>query len=168
MQLRVIFDTNIYGNIVLEKNVQEFLEKIKTDKDFVVYGFGLIRKELRDTPKKERIGLVGTRNYLLQVYDAVIGAHYLENSAKIDYLAKKFYGQYRTVGGIHPWEKVKIDMTIVACACMNSLDVVYSDDESTLASKSAQKAYKHITLKENLRVPTFYKYKDLKEKYNIK
>lgn len=49
-QLRVIFDTNIYGLFIKEaqKNI-EFLEaSITHDPAFVVYGYPLIRKELKD------------------------------------------------------------------------------------------------------------------------
>ncbi len=37
--LRVIFDTNIYGKLIEEKNVQDILLKIKGDNVFKIYGF---------------------------------------------------------------------------------------------------------------------------------
>jgi len=49
--LRVIFDTNIYGKLIEEEKFKEIATKIKNDSEFKVYGFPVIRKELRDTPK---------------------------------------------------------------------------------------------------------------------
>ena len=164
--LRVIFDTNIYGIIILEN--PEIVEKIVRDTDLVVYNFKPIRRELRDIPKKERIKELSKRNFALQIYDQITKNHYLSESIKIDKLALKFYNRYRAEGGIRDWKttNIKIDFTIVACACLNSLDVIYSNDESTMISKPALKAYKHIAIKESLKVPNFWRYKDLKERYN--
>ena len=50
---------------------------------------------------------------------------------------------------------------VVACATINNLDIVYSQDKKTLLNKHALKAYKHINIKENLRTPNFLKYDDL-------
>jgi len=50
---------------------------------------------------------------------------------------------------------------IVACASLNKLDIVYSADNKTLLSKQALKAYKHIHIKESLKLPTFFTYEDL-------
>lgn len=163
--LRVIFDTNVYGFIILESS--KFVEKIVSDKELVIYNFNPIRKELRDIPKKQRLGAFNKRNYALQVYDTITKGHYLYESIKIDKLALKFYNQYRNEGGIKNWKSnIKIDFTIVACACINNLDVVCSDDASSMVSKSALKAYRHIAIKESLRMPNFWRYADLKGRYN--
>ena len=63
----VIFDTNIYGKLIEEKNVNEISNKIKNDKNFIVYGFQPIRKELRDTPKTSKLGKLSRRNLLLSL-----------------------------------------------------------------------------------------------------
>ncbi len=68
VMLRVIMDTNIYGRLVEEENFREIATKIKNDPDFKVYGFGLIRKELRDTPKTSKLGRFSRRNLLLRAY----------------------------------------------------------------------------------------------------
>jgi hypothetical protein len=44
--LRVIFDTNIYGMLLQEKDIVDIEQRLEKDKDFVVYGFSLIRNEL--------------------------------------------------------------------------------------------------------------------------
>ncbi|MEK6932888.1 MAG: hypothetical protein AABW56_03790 [Nanoarchaeota archaeon] len=50
--LRVIFDTNVYGHLITEKDFIEIQRKIKDDKEFVVYGYKPIRDEIRAIPKK--------------------------------------------------------------------------------------------------------------------
>lgn len=167
--LRVIMDTNIYGRLVEEENFREIVTKIKNDQEFKVYGFGLIRKELRDTPKSSKLGRFSRRNLLLNLYDGITGGKYLKDSLKIHHLAMKFYNSYRELGGIRNWDKTNIDadFTIVACAMFYNLDVLVSDDVKTMLSKVALKAYKHISVKEGLRTPTFYQYSDLKARYKF-
>jgi len=66
--LRVIFDTNIYGFLLKEQDSIKLEEKIKRDKEFVVYNYGPIRKELRDIPKVTKLSRK-TRILLLGMYD---------------------------------------------------------------------------------------------------
>ncbi|MBS3156592.1 hypothetical protein J4442_00265 [Candidatus Woesearchaeota archaeon] len=167
--LRVIFDTNIYGLLVEEKNIDIIGKRIADDKEFVIYGFKLIRKELRDVPKGEKLGKLKTRNLILTLYDKLTEGRYLENSIEIDKLALKFYNAYREFGGIKNWNKsnINIDFTLVACATFYKLDVVISDDSKTLLSKPALKAYKHICVKEGIWQPNLWRYSDLKIKFNF-
>ncbi len=167
--LRVIFDTNIYGKIIEEDSFEEVATRIKEDTEFKVYGFGVIRKELRDTPKTSKLGRFSRRNLLLSLYDGITGGKYLKDSLQIHRLAMKFYNAYREFGGIRNWDKTNIDVdfTIVACAMFFKLDIVVSDDSKTMLSKQALKAFKHISIKEALRQPIFWKYSDLKTRYNF-
>ena len=167
--LRVIFDTNIYGLLIKEDKISVIREKILKDKDFIIYGFKLVRSELRDTPKEEKLGKLKTRNLLLSLYDELTKGRYLKDSIQINRLALKFYNTYREFGGIRNWKEsnIDIDFTIVACASFYKLDVVISDDSKTMLSKKARKAYRHITLKEGMWNPNFWKYSDLKTKYNF-
>lgn len=167
--LRVIFDTNIYGLLVLEKEEPEIRKKIKKDKDFIIYGFKEIRKELRKVPKEAKLGRLSKRNYLLNLYDALTEGKYLKESIKINKLALKYYNTYRNFGGIYSWRKTNIDVdfTIVACASLNKLDVVVSEDNKTLFSKPALKAYRHIGIKEGCWIPNFWRYSDLRKRYKF-
>ena len=167
--LRVIFDTNIYGLLALEPKIAIIKEKILKDANFVIYGFRPIRKELRDTPKGERFGKLNKRNLLLGLYDDLTKGRYLSESIKINSLALKFYNSYKTFGGIRNWKEtnIDIDFTIVACGSFYKLDLLISDDASTLLSKPAMKAYKHICVKEGLWQPNFWTYSDLRMKYNF-
>ena len=167
--LRIIFDTNIYGLLASEKKIDEISEKITKDTNLAVYGFQPIRKELRDTPKSERLGKLGKRNTVLGLYDKLTKGRYLSESIKVNQLALKFYNSYRTFGGIRSWKdtNIDVDFTIFACASYYKLDLVVSDDASTMLSKPALKAYKHITIKEGIWNPNFWKYSDLRMKYNF-
>lgn len=165
--LRVIFDTNIYGLLIKEEKIERIRDELLKDSNFVICGFGLVRKELRDTPKNEKLGRLSKRNLLLGLYDELTKGKYLKDSIQINKLALKFYNAYREFDGIRNWNEVNVDFTIVACASFYKLDVVVSDDSKTMLSKSATKAYKHITLKEGMWHPNFWKYSDLRIKYNF-
>ena len=155
--LRVIFDTNIYGFLIKEKDDKEIEKKIINDKNFLVYDYKPIRKEIRDIPKVTKLSK-RTRILLLNLYDNITGDHFLKNSIKISSLAKKYYDYYRKLGGIYGWDtSIKIDFMIVSCASFYGIDLVYSGDNKTLLGKHTLKAYKHINLKENKRTPEFLK-----------
>ena len=159
--LRVIFDTNIYGLLIKEKDADELEKKIKEDKGFVVYGYQPIRQEIREIPKVTKLSKKA-RIRILSVYDNIIGNHFLKNSINITNLAKKYYDCYRNFGGIYGWDtSIRIDFMIVACASISKLDIVYSADNKTLLSKHALKSYRHINIKENLKLPTFFTYDEL-------
>lgn len=163
--LRVIFDTNIYGKLLKEKDAGEIEERIVADKGFVVYGYNQVRTEIRDIPKVTKLSKQ-TRVLLLGLYDRITGNHFLEHSIKITNLAKRYYDYYRKLGGIYGWDtSIRIDFMIVACASFNGLDIVYSADNKTLMGKGPLKSYKHINLRQNLRTPNFLKYTDLLEKF---
>src|SRR3989344_3837978 len=163
--LRVLFDTNIYGNLLEEPDFEEIERKIKDEKEFIVYGFPLIRKEIRNIPK-DKAGARRARILLLEMYDRITEDHFLKNSIQITGLAKKYYDHYRNLGGIYGWDtNIRIDFMIVACASFYGLDIVYSADNKTMLNKLSLKAYEHINMKENLRSPHFLKYEALLRKF---
>ena len=165
MVLRVIFDTNIYGNLAEEPDREDIEKRIQEEKGFVVYNFPLIRKEIRNIPKVTKSSR-RARILLLSMYDRITGGHYLKNSLQITSLAKKYFDHYRNLGGTYGWDtNIRVDFMIVACASFNGLDVVYSDDQRTMLGKTALKAYHHINVKENLRIPSFLKYEDILKKF---
>ncbi|MDP3640376.1 MAG: hypothetical protein Q8R53_04205 [Nanoarchaeota archaeon] len=167
--LRVIFDTNIYGKLIEEEKFEHIVTKIKDDAQFKVYGFQPIRKELRDVPKESKLGRLSRRNVVLSLYDQLTQGRYFQDSLNIRRIAMKFYSTYRELGGIRNWDKTNIDVdfTIVACASFYHLDIVISDDQKTLLSKPALKAYKHFCIKDGLWNPNFWRYSDLRIRYNF-
>ena len=62
---RVILDTNIYGVITID--IDRAIIRDKIGKTAIIYGMPLIRKELRDAPKKVRFEGINLRNRLLIV-----------------------------------------------------------------------------------------------------
>ncbi len=162
--LRAIFDTNIYGKLIKEKDFAEIESKIIKDKEFIIYGYRPIRKEIRNIPKETKLSKK-TRNFLLSLYDNITGKHLFENSIKIITLAKQYYEVYRDLGGIYGWHtNIKVDFMIVACASIYALDIIYSADNKTLLNKYALESYKQVNYKENLRTPNLLKYSDLLKK----
>ncbi len=163
--LRVLFDTNIYGDLLEEPDAEQIEEKIRLEKDFIVYDFPPIRKEIRNIPKVTRASRKA-RILLLNMYDRVTGGHYLRNSIEINNLAKKYFDHYRNLGGTYGWDtNIRIDFMIVACASFNGLDIVYSNDQRTMLGKTAMKGYHHININENFRTPSFLHYADLLKKF---
>ena len=65
---RVIFDTNVYGKLITEPDFSYLKNCIISDKNLAVYGYLLIRKELRDIPKQP-LRSKQTRILLLGLYD---------------------------------------------------------------------------------------------------
>ena len=163
--LKVIFDTNVYGLLLKEEDGIEIERKIIEDKDFIVYGYQPVRKEIRDIPKVTKLSKQ-TRILLLSIYDRITGNHFLQNSIKITNLARKYYDYYRRLGGIYGWDtSIRVDFMIVACASFHGLDVIYSADNKTMFGKHALKSYKHMNLKENYRTPNFLTYEELLKKF---
>jgi hypothetical protein len=163
--LRVIFDTNIYGNLLEEKDREDIERNIVQEKEFIVYSFKPIRNELRNVPKATKLSRQA-RNLLLNMYDKITENHFLEHSIEITNLARKYCDYYKKLGGIHGWNtNIRVDFMIVACASFYKLDVIYSADNKTMVNKKAIKAYEHINMKVNLRPPYFLKYEDLLRKF---
>ena len=52
---RVLLDTNIYGLIVKKKEIDLIKSAFECKKNVLIYGFDIIRKELRDVPKKLKL-----------------------------------------------------------------------------------------------------------------
>ena len=80
--LRVLFDTNIYGNLAEELDRQAIEDKIKVEKEFIIYNFPLIRNEIRSIPKTTKASR-RARILLLNMYDRLTGDHFLKNSIQI-------------------------------------------------------------------------------------
>lgn len=163
--LRVIFDTNIYGKLALEPNGKRLEERILNEKEFIVYGYDPIRKELRKVPKTTKLSK-RNRIILLNLYDKLTGNHLLPNSIKVNHLAKKYFDYYQHLGGGYTWHSsIKYDFMIVACASIHGLDIIYSADNKTMTNKTALKSYDHINLKSYYRTPRFLRYEELTEQF---
>jgi hypothetical protein len=163
--LRVIFDTNIYGRLAIEPDGKKIEDRILSEKDFIVYGYSPIRKELRKIPKTTKLSR-RNRILLLNLYDKITDNHLLPSSTKVNHLAKKYFDYYHQSGGGYAWHSsIKYDFMIVACASIHGLDIIYSADNKTMTNKTALKSYDHINLRAYYRTPRFLKYEKLIEQF---
>ncbi len=163
MMLRIILDTNIYGFLIKEKNIDDLNKKLKENKDLKIFGYKVIKEELRDVPKKQKLGDHKLRTLLINLYSDLIKEQY-GRSTEIKKLAEEYYKEFKRLGGKRAFGDLKNDFEIVACASIHDLDIIISDDEKTLKGRIALRCYENINLKNHLKVPNFYGYEDLKKK----
>jgi predicted nucleic acid-binding protein len=156
---RVIFDTNIYGFLAKEPNIDQIEPAIIHNDKLIVYGVPVVRKEIRKTGTKR------FRDDLLELYDHVTKGRSLEVTETAERLAEEYHAEAKKLNPRTPsryelWE----DFLIVAVASKNNLDIVFTEDR-TLASTSLRQAFDVINLKNGLRSPNFYDYKLLKKSF---
>lgn len=158
---RVIIDANIYGR-VLEKFhqnlIKEAVEKDVIKGHFVIYGFDIIRKELRATSSNIKIGDTKLRIALLSLYDILVSKHTLKVNSEIITLARQYYKVYKELGGFFTESEILNDFIIVAGASIKNLDIIYSDDNKTMISEKALKSYEIVNQIRRIRTPEFENY----------
>ncbi len=162
---RVILDTNIYGMIVIDEDREKVRETIQMSNSVIVYGISLIRKELRDTPKNIRAGGIKLRNDLLSIYDDITKERTLKITPNAESLADAYYDVYKEMGGFASKNEIIKDLIIVACASLNSLDIVVSNDNKTMLSELALKSYKIVNPIKKIENPRFLDYEKFKREF---
>ena len=162
---RVMFDTNIYGDLIKEANYDSLKDKIRNEQ--AVYGYTLIRKELRNistTTHKAR----QARIVLLGLYDYITKERTIIQSQEIVNLARCYHMHYRLLGGTYGWKSsIAIDFMIVACASLEHLDIISSADKKTLLGDCAIKAYSKVNAQQNIPTPMLLTYHDLIKKFDF-
>ncbi len=146
---RLLLDTSVYG-LFAENESLDLVEKIGSSDKVIIYGFSIVRKQLRDTPKTVIKGGKKLRNILLRYYDFITGRHFLPLTKLIEILTEEYLKSYG--GGISK-AKLKSDFMIVACASLNGLDILVSADNHSMFSKKAIEAYLHVNSQNGLRTP---------------
>lgn len=160
---RIIFDTNVYGLIVNDPHKEIVRDGIEKKKTVIVYGFPLIRKELRDTPRRIRVEGENLRNYLLRIYDEFTMGHELKFIDDAEELADSYFAVYKEFGGFANKQEIIKDFVIVASASLNSLDIVISNDNKTMLSEKAVKSYNLVNQIKKIRMPRFMNYEEFKK-----
>src|SRR3989344_8617453 len=159
---KILFDTNIYGRIVVDAEKKWIHAKVHSAQDyqeFLIYGFVVIRKELRAV--KRVVDGMNLRSDLLKVYDDLVKKTYpLEN--EMERLAEEYFNTYLTLGGTSPKDKLFNDFLVIACASIKNLDVVVSDDSRTMLGEVAVRAYQQINDQNNYPQPGFISYEGFK------
>lgn len=152
--ITAIIDSNIYGILLADKVYgAELIEKIKADPNFLIHNFKLIRDELRGAPKT------------LPVYDRLVANRVIKETKQVKDLANEYFRVYKENQGIQGQKKILNDFKIVACATILNCDIVVTEDQRTLLNPISVKAYRYVNFKNNKRMPTFYRYNELKRKY---
>ena len=159
-QLRVLLDTNIFEEFLLEQN-QAMLTELSKRERFIVYGCKIIRDELRQIPKNLHRGRKKLRIALLNIYDVLVKEHSLKETDLANFLALQYAKEFT---GAISTPKIWSDFLIVAIASVHQLDIVCSNDEKTMTSKQAIKAYLKVNSANNLRTPAFYTFIKLKKR----
>lgn len=155
--LKTLFDTNVYGKVILEGKDILLKERLDERKDVIIFGNQIIQKELKETPdqipdqveEKQKL-----KKRLLELYEFLVRDHDLEITGLVTYLANEYLKICKEISRIDK-EKLRNDFLIVACASFYQLDIVISEDNRTMLSEEALKAYKKVNLKEQLRTPKF-------------
>jgi len=164
---RVLLDTNIYGKIVAVGDADTLRNEILSRKDILIYGFDVVRNELRRISNKfviEKEAKVwrNLRITLLSLYDSITKRD-IAHSRQVDELAETYYKVYRELGGIASYDKLKNDFKIVAGASLASLDVVVSEDNHTMLGELEVKCYTIVNQIKNLKMPQFIGYQEFRK-----
>ena len=151
--------------MVVDKELPQIRDAFEIHKaEIIIYGFSLLRKELRATPKTSHIERRNLRVALLTLYDYFVGEHYLPlHKEKILPLVQNYYEMYREFGGSKGRKEMENDFMIVASASLSDLDIVVSSDSATLLSENALRAYKIANEILKLRTPNFIGYQEFKK-----
>ena|SRR3989338_5563431 len=160
---RVILDTNIYGLLAKDAERLKIVGRLKVESGLVVYGFKLIRNELRKVPKTIKIEQRSFRIDLLNLYDSIIEEHILEFNNNLVKIAENYYKAYKELGGSKSKDELINDFMIVSVASLNNLDIVISNDEKSMKAEKAIRAYKLINSVISKRTPQLISYEELKK-----
>ncbi len=155
---KVLLDTNVYDKISLTD--EELIPRIVASVNVIVYGCRVIRQELRAVPKQEKAGSRKLRIVLLSAYDLLVRNHDLPVEEIAESAAQEYLKEYF---GKKPKKELYSDFLIVAVASLKQLDIVCTNDNRTMASSDAIKAFQRVNQRNGLRTPEFIPYEKFKE-----
>ncbi len=160
---RVLLDTNVYGHLIMDTEVAKDLLDLMPAQ-LLIYGSEVVRVELRDVSKKEKVEDKSKRMLLLNLYDALTqkeGRTY-RTTPFIEILALQYFDEYSKLEGKKGYEELRKDFIIIATASIHGLDVVVSSDTKTMLSGHAKAAYENVNHRNQLRTPKLLSYEELK------
>ena len=160
---RLLPDTNFYGLLAKDTKRLEVVDSINVNRELIIYGFKTIRDELRDIPSKIKIAGKSLRIDLLNLYDEITGNHRLEFTGYIIKIADNYYEAYREFGGSKTKEDIINDFVIVSCASLNNLNIIVSDDQRSMSTENALRAFNLINSVINKKTPQFISYEEFKK-----
>ncbi len=160
---RLLLDTNAYGMLLIDKD-SDLLKASINGSSFLFYGNEVIRRELKRAPRRSAQYEKNLRMDLIRLFDELVRNNIVNVTKEMESLADKYYLVYKEVGGQLSRRKFWNDLVIIACAALRLMDVVVSDDRSTMLNKYAIKAYEIVNKLQNMRTPNFISYDEFKEK----
>ncbi len=160
---KLLLDTNIYGELVVDPHISKFRDLLITSKGIVVFGSKIVRQELRATPKKIKIEGSNLRIDLLSLYDFLVKERTVDLNKEIESLAQSYYATYRELGGSWGYKEMQNDLLIVATASIKQMDIVVSNDEATMQSEQALRTYTLVNSIKQIKNPLFINYEEFKK-----
>ena len=166
-----ILDTNVYGELLIERNREELVAKIKADKVCVVYGVDIIEDELSKTPQEIKYKGRELRKLLIDLFETV-SKEIIKFTPLAKYLAEDYFKRYKKLSKTKKYNiskekysegNLKTDFGILATASLNSIDIVVSSDIRTMLSQLSKDVCKYVNDQNKLRTPNLLDYKDFKE-----
>ncbi|HLC77039.1 MAG TPA: hypothetical protein VJH04_02435 [archaeon] len=159
---RILLDANIYGEIVIDPDIEKIKGNIRNAG--VIYGFRVIRSKMRKTSKSKYVGNHGLRVSLLSLYDEVTKGKEFLITEEMKKIARSYYNAYREFGGSKSLESIIEDFIIIACASVHGIDIVVSEDEKSMLTENAIRAYKLVNEIAKKRTPDFIGYEEFKRR----
>jgi hypothetical protein len=156
----LLLDTNIYGLLISDKDLHKIHQIIENSDNVHIYGFDIIRRELKAAPSIRVAGL-NIRAALLRSYASLITKEYSTSQLMCE-LAESYDTIYRELGGRIPKKNLQNDFLIVACASVKCVPLVVSEDNATMLNEIARKAYSIANKSARLSNPSFISYKEFK------
>lgn len=158
---KVMLDTSAFGEIINDAEIEICLKKAIEKQEIVFYGCKIVRKELRDTPKKKLLGNRHLRTLILSLYDRLIGKEErsFEITPIIETIAEEYFKSYKANRGGFSKEEIFNDFLIIACASLHNIEIVVSSDIKSMIGEKAVSAYKSVNHRFQITNPSFKKYK---------
>ena len=156
-----ILDSNIYGLIIAAKELHQIHLILQNSTPIRIYGFDVIRKELKEAPRQKIAG-INIQAALLRVYSSFITKEY-QLTKQIEDLSESYYTSYKALGGGYTKQKLWADFLIVSCASLKGVNIVVSEDNATMLNEIALNAYQAVNEKKRLAQPVFISYELFKK-----
>jgi len=177
-QKTYILDTNVYGELLIEKNSEELIENICKDDSVYIYGLDVIEKELKETPVEAKHKNKLIKELVINIYESIIKEE-LKLVPIAKYIASEYYKKFdelRKSGKYHKTlspkiekykeEDLSVDFQIIAIASLRNIDIVVSTDKRTILSEIAEDTYQRTNKLNGLRTPELVKYSEFKRRYS--
>ena len=145
--MRLLLDTNIYGWALEKEEIADllaFFAEKKQTKEIIVLGSEIINKEINANPYRE------ARERMKELYQAVISGE-VRLTESVDSLANIYFNGCREKG-------IKItleDCSIVSSASLAAIDLIITDNRSTMSNPKSIEIFDSINRKRKLKTIKF-------------